>query len=187
LPVNTLQDFIAYAKANPGKVNMASQGVGTTPHICGELFKLMTGIQFTHVPYRTALMPDLLAGQVQFYFSPMPQPVEFVKDGRLRALGITSAKRSTTLPEVPAIGEFVPGYEAFGWIGLGAPKGVSSEVMDKLNKQIAAPLADTEMKARLVDLGQEPRTMTPTEFGNFITAEYKKWAEVIRAADVKPG
>ena len=185
LPVRTLPDFIAYAKANPGKINMASQGVGTTPHVCGELLKLMTGIEFTHVPYRAPLMPDLLAGQVQFYFSPMPQPIEYIKDGRLRALGITSATRSDVLPDVPAIAEFVPGYKASGWIGVGAPKGTSTELIDKLNKEINALVADGQMKSRLATLGVEPKAMTPAEFGKFIAEEYEKWAEVIRAANVK--
>jgi tripartite-type tricarboxylate transporter receptor subunit TctC len=186
LPVRTLPEFIAYAKANPGKINMASQGVGTTPHVCGELLKLMTGIEFTHVPYRAPLMPDLLAGQVQFYFSPLPQPIEYVRDGRLRALGITSATRSDLLPDVPAIGEFVPGYKAFGWVGVGAPKGTSTELIDKLNKEINALVVKAQMKSRLASLGVESKAMTPTEFGKFIAEEYEKWAEVIRAANVKP-
>jgi tripartite-type tricarboxylate transporter receptor subunit TctC len=185
VPVRTLPEFIAYSKANPGKINMASQGIGTTPHVCGELLKLMTGIEFTHVPYRAPLMPDLLAGQVQFYFSPMPQPIEYIKDGRLRALGITSATRSDVLPDVPAIAEFVPGYKASGWIGVGAPKGTSTELIDKLNKEINALVADAQMKSRLATLGVEPKAMTPAEFGKFIAEEYAKWAEVIQAANVK--
>jgi tripartite-type tricarboxylate transporter receptor subunit TctC len=185
VPVRTLPEFIAYSKANPGKINMASQGIGTTPHVCGELLKLMTGIEFTHVPYRAPLMPDLLAGQVQFYFSPMPQPIEYIKDGRLRALGITSATRSDVLPDIPAIGEFVPGYKASGWIGVGAPKGTSTELIDKLNKEINALVADARMKSRLTTLGVEPKAMSPTEFAKFISEEYEKWAEVIRAANVK--
>jgi tripartite-type tricarboxylate transporter receptor subunit TctC len=186
LPVKTLPEFIAYAKSNPGKVNMASQGVGTTPHVCGELLKLMTGITFTHVPYRTALMPDLLAGQVHFYFSPLPQPIEYVKDGRLRGLAITSATRSELLPDVPTVGEFVPGYQAVGWIGVGTPKGTSTEVIDKLNKEIDALVSEPQMKARLLSLGVEPKPMTQAEFGTFIAEEYAKWTDVIRRADVKP-
>jgi tripartite-type tricarboxylate transporter receptor subunit TctC len=185
LPVRTLAQFIAYAKANPGKLNMASQGIGTTPHVCGELLKLMTGIQFTHVPYRTALMPDLLAGHVHFYFSPMPQPIEYVRDGRLRALGITSAKRSDVLPDVPAIGEIVPGYEAVGWIGLGAPMRTLPAAIDKLNNEIGALLAEAQMKARLASFGLESKAMTPAEFGNLVAKEHNKWVGVIRAADVK--
>jgi tripartite-type tricarboxylate transporter receptor subunit TctC len=186
LPVKTFSEFIAYAKANPGKVNMASQGVGTTPHVCGELLKLMTGITFTHVPYRRALMPDLLAGQVHFYFSPLPQPIEYVKDGRLRGLAITSATRSALLPDVPTVGEFVPGYQAVGWIGVGTPKGTSTEVIDKLNGEINALVSEPQMKARLFSLGVEPKPMTPGEFGKFVAEEYDKWADVIRRADVKP-
>jgi tripartite-type tricarboxylate transporter receptor subunit TctC len=186
LPIKTFPEFIAYSKANPGKINMASQGVGTTPHVCGELLKLMTGMDFTHVPYRAPLMPDLLAGQVQFYFSPMPQPIEYIRDGRLRALGITSAARSDVLPDIPAIGEFVPGYNAIGWVGLGAPKGTSAELINQLNKEINTLAADVQMKSRLASLGVEPKAMTPTEFGKFIAEEYEKWAEVIRAANVKP-
>jgi tripartite-type tricarboxylate transporter receptor subunit TctC len=186
LPVKTFPEFIAYAKANPGKVNMASQGVGTTPHVCGELLKLMTGITFTHVPYRTALMPDLLAGQVHFYFSPLPQPIEYVKDGRLRGLAITSATRSALLPDVPTVGEFVPSYQAVGWVGVGTPKGTSSEAIDKLNNEINALVAEPQMKARLLSLGVEPNPMNPAEFGKFIAEEYEKWADVISRADVKP-
>jgi tripartite-type tricarboxylate transporter receptor subunit TctC len=186
LPVKTFPEFISYAKANPGKVNMASQGVGTTPHVCGELLKLMTGITFTHVPYRTALMPDLLAGQVHFYFSPLPQPIEYVKDRRLRGLAITSATRSALLPDVPTVGEFVPGYQAVGWVGVGTPKGTPSEVIDKLNNEINALVTEPQMKARLLSLGVEPNPMNPAEFGKFIAEEYEKWADVIRRADVKP-
>jgi tripartite-type tricarboxylate transporter receptor subunit TctC len=186
LPVKTFPEFIAYAKANPGKVNMASQGVGTTPHVCGELLKLMTGITFTHVPYRTALMPDLLAGQVHFYFSPLPQPIEYVKDGRLRGLAITSAARSALLPEVPTVGEFVPGYQAVGWVGVGTPRGTSSDVIDKLNNELNVLVSEPQMQARLLSLGVESKPMNPAEFGKFIGEEYDKWADVIRRADVKP-
>jgi tripartite-type tricarboxylate transporter receptor subunit TctC len=140
LPAKTLTEFIAYAKANPGKVYMATQGIGTTPHVCGELLRMMTGIEFVHVPYRGPLMPDLLAGQVHFYFSPMPQAIGYVKDGRLRALAVTSAARSETLPDVPAIGEFVPGYDASGWFGIGAPRATPYEIVEKLNNEIGAGL-----------------------------------------------
>jgi len=186
LPVKTLPEFIAYAKANPGKLNMASQGVGTTPHVCGELLKLMTGIDFTHVPYRGPLMPDLLAGQVQFYFSPMPQPIEYVRDGRLRALGVTTATRSDVLPDVPAIGEFVPGYEASGWLGLVTPKGTPTEIIDKLNNAVNVIVANPNNKARLGRLGEKPMPMTPAEFGKFMDAEIGKWGNVIRFAAIKP-
>jgi tripartite-type tricarboxylate transporter receptor subunit TctC len=186
LPVKTLAEFIAYAKANPGKINMASQGVGTTPHVCAELLRMMTGITFTHVPYRTPLMPDLLAGQVHFYFSPLPQPIEYVRDGRLRALGVSTAARVEVLPDVPAIGEIVPGYNASGWFGLGEPDGTPIEIVEKLNNAINELLADSEVKARLASLGLEPRAMTPTEFGKFVAAETEKWASVIKFAGIKP-
>jgi tripartite-type tricarboxylate transporter receptor subunit TctC len=186
LPVKTLPEFIAYAKANPGKINMGSQGVGTTPHVCGELLKMLTGISFTHVPYRGPLMPDLLAGQVHFYFSPLPQPIEYIKDGRLRALGITSATRFEGLPDVPAIAEVVPGFNASGWLGIGAPNGTPAEIVDKLNGAIGALVGDPQMRARLVAFGVEPRAMTPPAFGQFIADETEKWAKVIKFAGVKP-
>ena len=187
LPVKTLVEFIAYAKANTGKLYMASQGIGTTPHVCGELLKMMTGINFVHVPYKDALMPDLLAGRVQFYFSPTPQAVGYVRDGRLRALGVTSATRSPALPDIPAISEIVPGYEAIGWLGIGAPKGTSTEIIERLNTEIVALTSDPNVKARLLDLGLESMPMTPAEFGKFIAAEVEKWAKVIKFAGVKPG
>ena len=187
LPVKTLVEFIAYAKANTGKLYMASQGIGTTPHVCGELLKMMTGINFVHVPYKDALMPDLLAGRVQFYFSPTPQAVGYVRDGRLRALGVTSATRSPALPDIPAIAEIVPGYEANGWLGIGAPKGTSTEIIERLNTEIVALTSDPNVKARLLDLGLESMPMTPAEFGKFIAAEVEKWAKVIKFAGIKPG
>jgi tripartite-type tricarboxylate transporter receptor subunit TctC len=187
LPVKTLVEFIAYAKTNPGKYYMASQGIGTTPHVCGELLKMMTGINFVHVPYKDALMPDLLAGRVQFYFSPAPQAVGYVRDGRLRALGVTSATRSTALPDIPAIAEFVPGYEAIGWLGIGAPKGTSTGIIERLNTELVALTSDPNVKARLLDLGLESMPMTPAEFGKFIAAEVEKWAKVIKFAGIKPG
>jgi tripartite-type tricarboxylate transporter receptor subunit TctC len=186
LPVKTLPEFIAYGKANPGRLYMGSQGIGTTPHVCGELLRMMTGIEFVHVPYRGSLIPDLLAGQVQFYFSPIPQAVSYIGDGRLRALGVTGAKRSTALPDVPAIGEFVPGYEANGWFGIEAPRGTPAEIVSKLNNEIGAGLEDSKLKARLVALGVEPRAMTPAEFKDFIIAEVDKWAKVIAFAGIKP-
>jgi tripartite-type tricarboxylate transporter receptor subunit TctC len=187
LPVKTIPELIAYAKANPGKLYMASQGVGTTPHVCGELLKMMTGINFVHVPYKDALMPDLLAGRVQFYFSPTPQAIGYVRDGRLRALGVTSATRSPALPDIPAIAEFIPGYEANGWLGIGAPKGMSTEIIEKLNHETVALTADPKVKARLLALGVEPKSMTPAEFGKFIAADIEKWAKVIKFAGIKPG
>ena len=186
LPVKTVVEFIAYAKANPGKLYMASQGIGTPPHVSGELLKMMTGIGFVHVPYKTALMPDLLAGRVQFYFSPTPLAVGYIRDGRLRALGVTSAARSAALPDVPAIAEFVPGYDVNAWLGIGAPKGMSTEIIERLNAEIVALATDPNIKARLLDLGVEPKPMTPAEFGKFIAAEVEKWAKVIKFANIEP-
>jgi len=186
LPVKTLPEFIAYAKANPGKLYMASQGVGTTPHVCGELLRMLTGIKFVHVPYKDALMPDLLAGRVHFYFSPSPQAVGYIRDARLRALGLTGTTRLAVLPDVPPISDFVPGYEANGWLGLGAPRGTSAAIVERLNRELAAIDADPGMKARLLALGTEAKPMTPAEFAAFITADIKKWAKVIDFADIKP-
>jgi tripartite-type tricarboxylate transporter receptor subunit TctC len=184
-PAKTLGEFIAYAKANPGKVNMASQGIGTTPHVCGELLQMMAGIRFLHVPYRGNLMADLLAGQVHIYFSPMPQAIAFIKDGRLRTLGVTTLNRAAALPDVPAIGEVVPGYEAVGWQGLCAPKGTPNEVIEKLNAALAAAVADPALNARFDDLGVAPLRMTPAEFGKFLANETEKWAKVIRFANIR--
>ena len=184
-PAKTIPEFIAYAKANPGKVNMASQGIGTTPHVCGELFKMMTGVDFVHVPYRVNLMPDLLAGQVHFYFGPMPQAIEYVKDGRLRALGVTTATRAEALPNVPAIGEFVPGYVAVGWFGICVPSGTPIPIVDKLNAEISAGAADPTLKARLIALGVEPMVRTPAEFGKFVADEIEKWTKVIKFAGIQ--
>jgi tripartite-type tricarboxylate transporter receptor subunit TctC len=186
LPVKTLPEFIAYAKANPGRVYMASQGIGTTPHVCGELLRMMTGIEFVHVPYRGSLIPDLLAGHVHFYFSPIPQAVTYIGDGRLRALGVTSVTRAATLPDLPAIGEFVPGYEANGWFGIAAPEATPAAIIDKLNKDISAGLDDPKLKPRLLALGVETHAMTPAEFKAFIVGEVDKWAEVIKFSGIKP-
>ena len=184
-PAKTIPEFIAYTKANPGKVNMGSQGIGTTPHICGELFKMMTGVDFVHVPYRVNLMPDLLAGQVHFYFGPMPQAIEYIKDGRLRALGVTTATRAEALPDVPAIGEFVPGYTAVGWFGICVPSGAPIAIVDKLNAEISAGAADPTLKARLIALGVEPMVRTPSEFGKFVVDEIDKWTKVIEFAGIQ--
>jgi tripartite-type tricarboxylate transporter receptor subunit TctC len=185
-PAKTFPEFIAYAKANPGKINMASQGIGTTPHVCGELLMMMTGIDLVHVPYRGNLMPDLLAGQVQFYFSPMAQAIEYVRDGRLRALAVTTATRAERLPDVPSIGEFVPGYVANGWYGICAPAGTPTAIIDKLNANITAGVADPKFKARLLALGVAPRARTPAEFAKFIADETEKWAKVIKFAGIVP-
>jgi tripartite-type tricarboxylate transporter receptor subunit TctC len=184
-PAKTVPELIAYSRANPGIVTMASSGVGSTAHVIGELFKLMTGIDMLHVPYRASYMSDLLAGQVQVAFSPMAQSVEFIKAGKLRALAVTGAGRSEVLPDVPAVAEYVPGFEAYVWDGIGAPKNTPADVIHKLNDTINNALADPDMKARLVAMGAEPMMMTPAEFSKFIAAETEKWAKVIKFAGIK--
>ena len=185
-PARTLSEFIAYAKANPGKINMASAGNGTSPHIFGELFQIMTGVNLVHVPYRGGYIADLLAGQVHVVFSPIPQSLELIRTGKLRALAVTTAKRVEALPDIPAVGEFVPGYEAAGWYGLGVPRNTPAEVVSKLSEAMNAAIADPSAKARLADLGVQPTPMTPSEFGNFIADETNKWAKVIRSAGIGP-
>jgi tripartite-type tricarboxylate transporter receptor subunit TctC len=187
-PAKTVPEFIAYAKANPGKINMASPGIGTTPHMAGELFMFMTGIKMVHVPYRSSApaLTDLLGGQVQMMFSPLPSSIEYVRAGKLRALAVTSAARSAALPDIPTVGDFVPGYEATTFFGIGAPKNTPAEIVDRLNKQINAGLADPGLMARLADLGSVPMPMTPVECGKFVADETEKWAKVIRAANIKP-
>jgi tripartite-type tricarboxylate transporter receptor subunit TctC len=188
IPAKTVPEFIAYAKANPGKINMASSGIGSTSHVVGELFKMMTGVDTAHVPYRGAApaMTDVLAGQVQVYFVPTPGLIEYIKSDRLRALGVTTATRWEALPEVPAIGEFVSGYEASGWWGIGVPKNTPIETIERLNKEINAGLADPKIKARLADLGSTAIAGSPADFGKLIAADAEKWAKVIRAANIKP-
>ena len=188
-PAKTVPEFIAYAKANPGKINMASGGNGGTPHVTGELFKMMTGVNMVHVPYRgdAPALIDLLGGQVQVMFGILPLSVEYIRVGKLRALAVTTATRSAVLPDIPSVGEFVPGYEARLWHGVGAPKNTPSEIVNKLNKEINAGLADPTMKARLAYLGAVPMPMTPAEFGKFMADETEKWGKVIRAADIKAG
>jgi tripartite-type tricarboxylate transporter receptor subunit TctC len=184
-PAKTVPEFIAYAKANPGKVNMASQGVGTSPHVTGELLIMMTGIDLVHVPYRGNVVPDLISGQVQVYFSPLPQVIEFVRDGRLRALAVTSATRTDALPDVPALAETVPGYEASAWYSICAPAGTPGEIVDKLNKEMNAGLADPALHAKLLAVGIEPKAMTQAEFAKFVGDEIQKWSKVITFADIK--
>ena len=186
VPAKILPEFIAYAKDHPGKINMASQGIGVPSHVFGELFMMMTGIKMVHVPYRTNYTPDLLGGQVQAAFNPIPSSLEFIRAGKLRALAVTTAIRSNALPDIPTVGEFVPGYEASAWQGVGAPKGTSAEIIEKLNKEINACLAEPEMKARLVGMGIESLSMTPAEFGKLIAAETEKWAKVVKFACIKP-
>jgi tripartite-type tricarboxylate transporter receptor subunit TctC len=188
-PTETVPEFIAYAKANPGKINMASGGNGGTPHVTGELFKMMTGVNMVHVPYRgdAPALIDLLGGQVQIMFGILPLLVGYIRAGKLRALAVTTATRSAALPEIPTVGEFVPGYEAILWHGVGAPKNTPNEIVDKLNKEINAGLGDPSMKARLAELGAVPMPMTPAEFGKFMADETEKWGRVIRAAHIKAG
>jgi tripartite-type tricarboxylate transporter receptor subunit TctC len=187
VPAKTVPEFIAYAKANPGKITMASTGIGSGTHIAGELFKMMAGINMLHVPYRggAPALTDLLAGQVQIIFVTTAASFEHIKTGRLRALAVTTATRSDALPDVPTVGEFVPGYEASAWFGVGAPKATPAEIVEKLNKEINAALADHKIKARLADLGSTPLVASATDFGNLIAAETEKWRKVIRAANIK--
>jgi len=186
VPAKTLAEFIAYAKASPGKIDMASAGNGTAPHIFGELFQMMTGVKMLHVPYRGSYFADLIAGQVQVVFSPLPSTIGYIKAGTLRPLAVTTAARSPALPDLPAIGEIVPGYEASSWQGVGAPKKTSAEIINKLNGEINAVLADAKMKARLAELGGDVLGGTPAEFGKFIADETEKWAKVIKSANIKP-
>jgi tripartite-type tricarboxylate transporter receptor subunit TctC len=186
-PAKTVPEFIAYTKANPNKINHGSSGNGTTQHLAGELFKMMTGVSFTHVPYRGAsqAITDLLGGQVQVLFEPLPASIEHIKSGKLHALAVTTAKRSEALPNLPAISEFVRGYEASGWNGLCAPKNTPVEIVAKLNDAVQSSLADPKTKARLADLGATTLSGSPTEFGKLIASETEKWAKVIRAANIK--
>jgi tripartite-type tricarboxylate transporter receptor subunit TctC len=186
VPAKTVPEFIAYAKANPGKLNMASSGNGTANHVFGELFKGMAGVDLVHVPYRGSFYPDLLAGQVQVIFTPIPGVIGYIRTGQLRALAVTSAARSPTLPDIPTVGEFVPGYEASGWEGIGAPKNTPPGIIDKLNKEVNAVLADAKMKADLANLGDVATPMSPADFGKFVIEESEKWSKVIRAASIKP-
>ncbi len=185
VPAKAISEFISYAKANPGKINMASPGIGTTPHLCYELLKMMTGIDLVHVPYRASYMADLIGGQVQCAFSTVPQAIAYVRDGKLRALAVTGASRVDALPGVPTVGEFVPGYEADGWFGIVAPKSTPPEIIEKLNGEIKAVATDPKMKAQLVGLGVPPMSMTPAEFGKLISDYTDKWAKVIKFAGIK--
>jgi tripartite-type tricarboxylate transporter receptor subunit TctC len=186
-PPKTLPEFIAYAKANPGKINMASPGIGSVPHVNGELFKVMTGINMVHVPYRSAaaVMADLLSGQVQLYFGTTASSLEYVRAGKLRALAVTIERRLDALPDIPAIAEFVPGYEASGWFGVGAPKATPVEIIDKLNKEINAGVADPKMKVQLTDLGGIALRGSPSDFGKLIVEETEKWGKVVKLSGAK--
>ena len=185
--VKTLPEFIAYAKANPGKINMASTGNGTPTHVFGELFKMMAGVDLLHVPYSGSFLPDLLGGQVQVVFGPPAQLGELIQAGKLRAIAVTSAAGHATLPDIPTVAEFVPGYEASVRYGICAPRNTPAEIVEKLNKEIDESLADPKMKARLADLGTVPMPMASAEFGTFIADETEKWAKVIRMAHIKAG
>jgi tripartite-type tricarboxylate transporter receptor subunit TctC len=188
VPARTVPEFIAYAKANPGKLNMASAGNGTPPHLNGELFKIMTGIDMTHVPYRGSApaLTDLLGGQMQVSFPVVPASIQYVRAGSLRALAITSRTRSEALPDIPAVGEFVRGYEATSVHGTGGPKNMPPVIVERLNREINAGLADPKIKARLADLGGDVLPLSPADFGNLIADETEKWGKVIRAANIKP-
>ena len=187
LPAGTVSELIAYAKANPGKINMASAGVGSLSHMCGELFKAMAGVDMVHVPYRSSFLPDLLGGQVQLVFSPISQSIGAIRAGQLRALAVTTATRQAALPGIPAVAEFVPGYEASGWYGIGAPRSTPVEITARLSKEINAALAEPKMTAQLADVGAVPMPMTPAEFGQFLATETEKWGKLIRAANIKAG
>jgi tripartite-type tricarboxylate transporter receptor subunit TctC len=187
LPAKTVAEFIAYAKANPGKIDMASSGSGTSVHLSGELFMSMTGVKMTHIPYKGAgpALTDLVAGQVQVMFDNMPSSIGHIKGGDLRALGVTTAERSPALPDVPTIAETVPGYEASAWFGMGAPKGTPANVIGILNREINAALADAKMQARLAELGGTPMGGTPADFGKIMASETEKWAKVVKFSGAK--
>ena len=187
-PAQTLPAFIAYAKANPGRVNMASAGIGTTPHMMGELFKMMTGLDMLHVPYRggVAALTDLFAGQVQVYFQLLPGAIAYIRAGQLRALAVTSAMRQEVLPDIPTVTEYVPGYEATAWFGIGAPKNTPSEIVETLNKEINAALADPKLRSQLEEFGGSPLSGSPADLGKLIGQDLEKWAKVIKFANIKP-
>ncbi|MFZ2068165.1 MAG: tripartite tricarboxylate transporter substrate binding protein [Xanthobacteraceae bacterium] len=185
-PAKSVPEFIAYAKANPGKINMASAGNGTAPHVFGELFMMMTGVKMLHVAYRGSYFSDLIGGQVQVVFSPLPSTIGYIKAGTLRALAVTTAMRSDALPDIPTVGDFVAGYEASSWQGVGAPRKTPAAIIDKLNSEINAVIAEPKIKARLADLGGTILSGSPAEFGKFIADETEKWAKVIKAANIKP-
>jgi tripartite-type tricarboxylate transporter receptor subunit TctC len=188
VPAKTVPEFIAYAKANPGKLTMASNGTGTGQHVAGELFKMMTGVNMVHVPYRSgaSAIADLIAGRVQVIFTSPVGLIEHISDGKLRALAVTTAARSEALPDVPPVGDFVPGYEVIAWFGVGAPGNTPVEIVDRLNREINAALADPRMKARISSMGAAPFISSPTEFAKLIADEVKKWAKVIKFSGLKP-
>jgi tripartite-type tricarboxylate transporter receptor subunit TctC len=185
LPAKTVPEFIAYAKANPGKINMASAGNGTAPHVFGELFMMMTGVNMLHVAYRGSYFSDLISGQVQVAFSPLPSTIGYIRAGTLRPLAVTTAVRSDAAPDIPTVGDFVAGYEASSWQGVGAPKDTPAAIIDKLNREINAVITDPRIKARLADLGGTVISSSPAEFGKLIADETEKWAKVIKSAGIK--
>jgi tripartite-type tricarboxylate transporter receptor subunit TctC len=187
-PAKTVPELIAYAKANPGKISMASAGVGSGPHVAGELFKMMAGVDMVHVPYRGTgpALTDLIGGHVQIYFDAIPASLEHIKTGKLRALAVTSATRSEVLPDVPTLSAFLPGYEATFWAGFVAPRNTPNEIVEKLNGEINAALADSKIEARLTELGASPFPGSPGEFGNFIAQETEKWGKVVKFGGMKP-
>jgi len=189
VPAKTVPEFIAYAKANPGKIDMASAGNGTPQHVSGELFKMMAGVNLTHVPYRGTgpALVGLLGGQVQIEFEATTSSIEYIRTGKLRGLAVTTATRSQALPDLPTVGEFVPGYEASSWYGVGAPRNTPSEIIDKLNQEINASLADPSIKARFADLGATALAGSPADFGKLIFEETAKWAKVVKFSGAKPG
>jgi tripartite-type tricarboxylate transporter receptor subunit TctC len=187
VPVRTVPEFVAYAKANPGKINMASPGIGTPPHVAGELFKMMAGVDIIHVPYRgdAPSVSDLIAGQVQVMFGVLPSSIEHIRAGKLRALAVTTAARSDALPNIPIVGEFLQGFQASLWFGVGAPKNTPAAIIDKLNGEINQALADPKLKARLAELGATPFASSPAAFAKFVADDTAKWAKVIKAANIK--
>jgi tripartite-type tricarboxylate transporter receptor subunit TctC len=188
LPARTISEFIAYARSNPGKMNMASGGIGTGAHLFGELFELMTGVVMTHVPYRGGgpAITDLIGGQVEVYFGALLQAVEMIKAGKLRVLGVTTSTRLPAMPDIPTVGDFVPSYSASGWIGMGAPRGTAPNIVNKLNQEINTALADPKLKARLDDLIVTPMAGSPAAFGKVIADDTEKWGKVIRAGNIRP-
>jgi tripartite-type tricarboxylate transporter receptor subunit TctC len=185
-PAKTIPEFIAYAKANPGKINYASSGFGSAPNMNAELFKMTAGVNMVHVPYRASFVPDLLSGQVQAFIGPMPATIAYVRSGKLRALGVTSTTRSDALPDVPTIAEFLPGFEAYIWHGVGAPKGTPPEIVDLLNTNINAVLAEPQIKAKFANIGGTVIGGSPAEYGKFVADEIEKWGKVIKQANIKP-